>query len=671
MIKKILILSLVMTFLGISKTWAQQSKEDGDVLQEQPMSKQLLPYNNPMDIDTTEIDLPVTRDFKTVELDNIQKEILHRIADIYRIHVLALDAQVNNDPLSAENYINKALESIQKLMDDYPEIQNKSRFTELYRTVMTEYREFYGIDEPTDKVKGDIFAIRDEIFSEDDDLNVSNYNLPSNITTTKTDVPLIRNRQVNRHLIYMAMKHPDIMEQWLKRSEKYFPMMRKIFDEVGVPEELIHMAMIESGLVPYARSRAAAVGMWQFIRATGSMYGLEVNWWIDERRDPEKATRAAARHLKDLYNIWGDWHLVMAKYNVSSWRLKRAIRLGGGEKNYWSAYPYLPRETRGYVPSFIATTIISMHPEAFGFKKDYGIQPYRYDVAKVAGLMPLDKLAQAAGISTKKLKELNPELLRWATPPGSEYPLKIPKGDKQQFIAAYEKIPKDKRSNNLAIHVVKRGETLGGIAHRFGTSVRGLFEANKNLSSMIYPGQKIVVPLPSGGNTDIAAHRPSKQPRAHVSSRRSRSKPKAPANSAKLSYTVKSGDTIGHIAEWYDTEAWRIRSWNGIGNLIHVGQHLTVYVPKSKVSYYSQINKLAFSEKQQIEKEQRQGKKVTLQRFASNDDSKTLTYTVRRNDTLIDIANSFNVSVGAIKRINNLNGSRIYVGQKLTIKAPE
>ncbi len=423
--------------------------------------------------------------------------------------------------------------------------------------------------------------------------------------------------------------------------------------------------MIESGLVPTARSWAAAVGMWQFIRATGSVYGLEANWWVDERKDPIKATRAAAQHLKDLYEVWGDWHLAMAGYNISPRGLKRAIRAAGGEEDYWVAYPYLPRETRGYVPGFIAATTIAMNPEEFGFQRDYGREAYSYEVAEVDGLMPLDKLAEAAGISVEELKDLNPELLRWATPPGGKYPLKIPTGIKEDFLAAYQEIPQEDRSTDVAMHTVSSGETLGYIAQRYGTSVRSLFATNENLSSTIYPGQTIVVPVASGPEEEISSSRPSNQGTSSSSSRR---KASAPSNTTGVTYTVKSGDTIGHVAEWYDVRAWQIRSWNGIGNTIRVGQRLTVYVPDNRVSYYNNIDGLAYAQKQEIERRQRSGENIfDLQVGGSSGSGDTVTYTVRRNDTLISIANRHGVSVDEIKNQNNLSSSRIYAGQTLKI----
>ncbi|WP_290875353.1 LysM peptidoglycan-binding domain-containing protein [Gracilimonas sp.] len=602
------------------------------------------------------------------ELDNFQKDIMSRISDIYRIHINAMEAQVNNDPLEAETQINDALAATQGLLDDYPEISGNRRFTELYRSVISEYRQFYGITEADNEPEGEVFAVQEELFSEDDSWMDTDFSFPEDLTFQKTQVPLIQNEYVNRHLVYYTLRRPEVMETWLTRAVKYQPMMRRIFREEKVPEELTYLAFIESGLNPSARSWASAVGMWQFIRATGSVYGLEANWWIDERRDPEKATRAAARHLRDLYNIWGDWHLAMANYNISPRGLKRAINRAGGVEDYWAAYPYLPRETRGYIPGFIATTMIAMNPEEFGFQKNYPGEPYSYEVVEVDGLMELTDLAEAAGISTEELKEYNPELLRWATPPGGKYPLKLPSQTKKDFLANYENIPKENRSQNITMHTVKSGESLGIIARKYGTTVAGLYGSNENLSSTIYPGQKIVVPLPRGSASQISANQPTNQQRS-VNTRRSSSSNTVspPANSTAISYKVKTGDTIGHIAEWYDVRAWNIRTWNGIGNTIRVGQTLTVYVPNSRKNHYEKVNGMSYAQKQEIERKQRRGENIFIASASSSDGGNT--YTVQSNDTLSEIAERFGIGLSELRRLNNISGNRIYVGQTLRISA--
>ncbi|MDI6402771.1 LysM peptidoglycan-binding domain-containing protein, partial [Balneolaceae bacterium ANBcel3] len=488
--------------------------------------------------------------------------------------------------------------------------------------------------------------------------------LPEDLETQKTQVPLIRNQQVNNHIAYLTVRRPEIMERWLERSAYYFPMMREIFREEGVPEELIHLSMIESGLVPTASSHARAVGLWQFIYATGSVYGLERNWWIDERRDPIKSTRAAARHLRDLHEYWnGDWHLALANYNVSTRRMLSSVRLAGGVRNYWEIFPFLPRETRGYVPGYIAATLIAMNPEDFGFEAEYDVEPYRFDVVPIQGSVELSILAECAGLSTQELRALNPELLRWATPPGDNpYPLKIPYGTKDAFLEAYNKIPDDKRINEMVIHTVKRGETLGLIANRYGTNVRSLYQANEGLSSIIHPGQDLVIPIPGGSNIAIRADEPSRAQTARLRAPSQAPSANRPANSAAVTYVVKSGDTVGHIAEWFDTQAWQVRAWNNIGNLIRPGQRLTIYVPAQFRDQYARLTDMTRS--------QRNSFSVNTALAQATSDGQSRAYTVRPNDTLSSIARTFNTTVQAIQQMNNLSSTRIYAGQTLRIPNP-
>jgi|TARA_R100001591_G_scaffold6737_4_gene12974 membrane-bound lytic murein transglycosylase D len=627
------------------------------------MPLRLLPVPNPLEDKT--IDQEPIKDPVVQELDSFQKDIIRRIADIYQLHVLSLESQLDEKPLDAETHINDAVNASQTLLDDYPELRSDRRFIELSRAVIAEYRQFYGISESANEAQGEIFAIQEELFADDDAYLNEDFDFPKDVMLTKTDVPLIQNRYVTNSLVYYTLKRPEVMELWLQRSEIYMPMIQRIFKEEKVPSELAYLAFIESGLNPKARSWAAAVGMWQFIAATGRVYGLEVNWWVDERRDPEKATRAAARHLNDLYDIWGDWHLAMANYNISPRGLNRAITRAGGKKDYWEAYPYLPRETRGYVPGFIATAMIGLNPEEFGFQRKYEGEPYSYDVVEVEGLMPLDALAEATGISVDELKDYNPELLRWATPPGNKYPLKIPTGKKEEFLVAYKEIPKENRAQDMTVHTVQRGESVGLIAQKYGTTVRGIYASNDNLSNVIHPGQKLVIPLPAGSAGKISANRPTNITNTSRS-RSSSTRSSAPSNSTKLTYKVKTGDTIGHIAEWYDVRAFEIRAWNGIGNTIRVGQNLTVYVPSQNKAHYEKVNSMSYSQKQGLENKQRRGENILLA-SASSTSNGYKTYTVRKNDTLGEIAESFGVSVSSLRSLNGISGSAIVVGQVLKI----
>jgi membrane-bound lytic murein transglycosylase D len=331
---------------------------------------------------------------------------------------------------------------------------------------------------------------------------------------------------------------------------------------------------------------------------------------------------------------------------------------------------YLPRETRGYVPGYIAATMIAMNPGEFGFENDFDVAPYSFDVVEVDGLMPLEDLAQAAGITLQQLRDYNPELLRWATPPGGKYPLKIPTGIKDDFLAAYQEIPKDNRASEVAMHTVSSGETLGYIARRYGTSVRALYETNEGLSNVIHPGQRIVVPVAPGSQEQIAANRPSNAPSGTSSQQRTQQQAQAPANTSPVTYTVKSGDTVGHIAEWFDVRAWQIRSWNGISNTIRVGQRLTIHVPSQHKDYFDQVENLTFAQKQELERRQRAGENIYAIRFdgSSTTPSDEIRYTVRRNDTLGSIARRHGVSVQSIQNANDLNGTTIYPGQSLIIR---
>ncbi|MBM4286813.1 MAG: hypothetical protein FJ135_01470 [Deltaproteobacteria bacterium] len=252
------------------------------------------------------------------------------------------------------------------------------------------------------------------------------------------DMPIQVNKQVRNYIYYFSTDRKEIFSRYLSRSTRYLPMIKKIFAEYGLPEDLAYLAMIESGYSNRARSHANAVGMWQFIRGTAVRYGLTVDNTIDERRDPEKATRAAAEYLLDLYKRFGSWYLAAASYNCGEGRVQREINNNYDLKNFWdlSNNFRLPTETKNYVPQMIAATIIAKSPEKYGFKNIPYQPPLKYDLVKVDEATSFQAAAVATGSSVEIISALNPELLRNATPAGySAYLLKVPPGKKQTFEA--------------------------------------------------------------------------------------------------------------------------------------------------------------------------------------------------------------------------------------------
>jgi membrane-bound lytic murein transglycosylase D len=250
------------------------------------------------------------------------------------------------------------------------------------------------------------------------------------------DMPIQVNKEVRNYIYYFSTDRKEIFSRYLSRSTRYLPMIKKIFAEYGLPEDLAYLAMIESGYSNKARSVANAVGMWQFIRGTGVRYGLTINDVIDERRDPEKSTHAAAKYLLDLYKQFGSWYLAAASYNCGEGRVQREIDRNGNMKSFWdlSSNYSLPTETKNYVPQMIAATIIAKNPEKYGFRKIPYQPPLKYDVVKVTEPTSLRAAAVAAAVSYEEITALNPELLREATPSGySAYLLKIPPGKKEAF----------------------------------------------------------------------------------------------------------------------------------------------------------------------------------------------------------------------------------------------
>ena len=375
-------------------------------------------------------------------------------------------------------------------------------------------------------------------------------------------LPLVKNKQVDQYIEYFKTKGRKQFQIWLDRYVKYKDLILPILAEHEMPEELMYLAMIESGLNPKAYSKANASGMWQFIYSTGKTYGLNRDWYKDERRDPVKATHAACNYLKDLYKEFDNWYLALAAYNCGSGRVARASKLHQ-TYDFWQMHS-LPRETRNYIPYFLSAAIIARSPSEYGFKIPKNVKPFNYDTIILEKSSDIAVLARVAGIKPKVLREYNPELRQSATPADGKYELKIPMGVKDKFLAAWKAIPEEERfAPQFIVHRVRYGESLWTISRKYNVSIHDLAAVNKIRNrNKVRVGQKLNVPL-KGGN--IWANVDKTGPRGY----------------SKQIYRVKKGDTLGQIAENFGTRASKIRRWNNMkygSHLIHAGQKLVIWV---------------------------------------------------------------------------------------------
>ena len=375
-------------------------------------------------------------------------------------------------------------------------------------------------------------------------------------------IPLVRTKQVDQYINYFQTKGRKQFQIWLDRYVKYKDLILPILKEHEMPEELMYLAMIESGLNPKAYSKAKASGMWQFIYSTGKTYGLNRDWYRDERRDPVKATHAACKYLKDLYTLFDNWYLTLAAYNCGEGRVLRASKLHQ-TYDFWQMHS-LPRETRNYIPYFLSAAIIARTPEAYGFKVPKNIKPFRYETIALEKSADIAVLARVAGLKPNVLREYNPELRQSATPTEAGYQLKLPVENKNGFIAAWNAIPEEERfAPQFVVHRVRYGESLWTISKKYNVSIHDLAAVNKIRNrNKVRVGQKLNVPLKGGrvwGNGDNGG----------------------PPGYSKRVYRVKRGDTLGQIAENFGTRASKIRRWNNLkygSHLIHVGQKLVIWV---------------------------------------------------------------------------------------------
>jgi len=454
------------------------------------------------------------------------------------------------------------------------------------------------------------------------------------------EIPIEYNQRVAKAMYYLQTVGRKPFEKYLKRSGKYMDLMREIIKSKNLPENIVYLPFIESGFSAKAYSWAHAVGFWQFIASTGRNYGLDRNWWMDERRDFVKSTHAACNYLAFLYDTFKDWNLALAAYNAGEGGIGRAV-VRQNKKDFWGLK--LKKQTYNYVPLYMASVVIAKNPEKYGF---YVVPdpPLVYDEVVIDKCLDLKSIAKVLDTDLETLRELNPELLRDITPPHVyNYNLRIPRNGSEVFWSYYNQLPLQKKTYWVT-HKVQRGETLSRIAHKYGVSASTLANTN-NLSTKtkLRRGQPIKIPVivsQKYAASEVIKKNSSSKIASTV-------KPKAMAQQKLIRYRVKSGDSLFELAQRFNTTPSQIRKLNGINKKDYLIQGHIIKMPLRTSPAQNDDN------------------------FIDKATHKVLIYIVKSGDTLWGIAQSFGTSLRSLKDWNNLmNPRKLKPGQRLKIYLP-
>jgi membrane-bound lytic murein transglycosylase D len=567
----------------------------------------------------------------------LSHEIRTSIDSLYLYYQQALNLLQFKDSLGARIYFENAFGVLSNLDDESKSTLNEwTPFDSLVKQITADYETMFQhdlFDQQAEEVLEDLADIEEETFGDSTSMDYSQLESDSVLTT----IPLDVNQRVELAIKYFQTRGRKIFTIWLERSGKYENMIRKILREKEVPEELFYLAMIESGLNPRAYSYARAAGIWQFIKGTGAAYGLRSSWWFDERKDPQLSTIAAAEHLKDLYSRFGDWHLALAGYNCNPKKIENRMRQYKTD-DFWQL-KRLPRQTRNYVPTYIAATILASNPKKYGFYVEK-MEPVEFDTVLISECIDLEAIAQCSDTTFEFIKELNPALLRWCTPPDAQkFVLNIPKGSKELFREKYSQIPEESKRSWVR-HVVHKGETLSDIAKKYGTTIDIIKTYNKLNSNRIQVNQDILLPVPRNKKYyDLASVTPS------VRSERKTKPAVEPKGYKKVTYLVKTGDTLGQIAERFHTRANKIREWNGMyyGQYIYPDQKLDIWVAESSLPEQKETAQTGISKLDDI-------------------------HIVQQGETLWDIAQQYDVSIANLKNWNKKRTNTIKPGEQLKVR---
>jgi membrane-bound lytic murein transglycosylase D len=456
------------------------------------------------------------------------------------------------------------------------------------------------------------------------------------VKATHSDLPLMLTDPVAGYINYFSKpgRGRDTLEHALERSGRYRDMIQHTLREEGVPQDLIYLAQAESGFHPLALSRVGARGMWQFMSSRARGYGLQRSLWVDERQDPEKSTRAAARHLKDLYNQFGDWYLAMAAYNSGPGGVQSAVKRTG-YADFWELYKRnaLPKETRNYVPIILAVTIMAKNPVQYGLQDIVPEQPVPYDTVKLDYSVDLRLVAQCLDVSPATLQDLNPSLLRLTTPRDQPFELRLPEGSRDRYLAAIAPIPPQMRVW-WRYHEVAQGDTLASIARTYRTSVSAIEKENHlHDADELQPESKLIIPIPQG------KHAATEDGASYA--RRA------------IRYHIRRGDTVQTVADNFGLPPTMVRRWNHLkGDSLRGRRILYVHLP---------VTPNALME---TSAESKSKPKKSLHKTSA---SPAKRHKVQPGETLTSIATSHHTTVSALKRDNG-NMEMVRPGMVLVIR---
>jgi membrane-bound lytic murein transglycosylase D len=469
------------------------------------------------------------------------------------------------------------------------------------------------------------------------------------IKHTRSDLPLMMTDQVAGYITYFSGRGRGVFERAYTRSGRYRNMISATLKQEGVPQDLIYLAQAESGFHPLAVSRVGARGIWQFMASRARGYGLSHNPYVDDRQDPEKSTRAAARHLKDLYNQFGDWYLAMAAYNSGPGTVQAAVKRTG-YADFWELYRrnVLPKETRNYVPIILAVTIMTKNPSQYGLDGLTMDHPADYDTVTVNYPVDLRLVAECINSSAAELQDLNPSLLRVSTPHTESFELHLPAGTKEQYETAIASIPPDKRLW-WRYHEVRPGDSIMALARTYHTTAKQIEEANHLDGPELQTDAKLVIPVAPGKHPDTDG--------ATYARRITR-------------YKVHHGDTVESVAENFGISPTMLKRWNGLrGDSLSGRRVLALHLPISPSAHDAEA--AASRAKPKKSKTETADAKPPVTKSAQIERLKTETavvhHTVKPGETLYSIANAYRTTVAALKRENH-NIANLRPGMILTIQ---